>query len=136
MTLVSIYPVRLVIKRSFQRQHNLPSSAKRQRSNLPEKSSEKHSALNIKTQEKSISTAQTPPSKPLWERLGPLSKALGAYSRIQQRRPWATQFGTSLVVYLCGDLVAQEIDGDKYDPLRTLRHLTIGGLSSIPAYTW
>ena len=136
MTLICLYPMRLVIKRSFQRQLNLPSSAKRQRSNLPERPSDKHPPSSIKTQEKSISTAQDPSSKSIWERLGPISEVIGAYSRIQQRRPWATQFGTSLVVYLCGDLVAQKIDGEQYNPLRTLRHLTIGGICSIPAYTW
>ena len=73
---------------------------------------------------------------PLLQRLGPLTTAANAYDRIQKRRPWATQLCTSLVIYLCGDMLAQYIDGEDYNPLRTLRHLTIGAGASIPGYTW
>ncbi|KAE8143343.1 hypothetical protein BDV38DRAFT_277370 [Aspergillus pseudotamarii] len=38
---------------------------------------------------------------------GPLGKLGRSYSRIQERRPYATQFWSSIVVYLCGDLSAQ-----------------------------
>jgi len=127
------YSARLVIKRSLQRQHSLPS-ARRQKSSLSEGSSEKSSPTKVSG--KSLSTVRELSPQPFWERLGPLSEAFGAYARNQKRRPWATQIGTSLVVYLCGDLVAQKIDGETYNPLRTLRHLTIGGICSIPAYSW
>lgn len=43
---------------------------------------------------------------------------------------------TSLVTYLCGDLIAQEIGGEEYDAGRTARMLVIGGLASIPGYKW
>ncbi|KAE8153900.1 hypothetical protein BDV25DRAFT_148648 [Aspergillus avenaceus] len=94
---------------------------------------------------------------------GPLGRLGRSYSRIQARRPYATQFWSSIVVYLCGDLSAQVLfpsesksvkdgkseknpsaDGEAnagatsggYDPMRTLRHLTVGAGSSIPSYNW
>lgn len=73
---------------------------------------------------------------PLLQRLGPLTRAANAYDRVQKRRPWATQLCASLCVYFCGDLMAQHIDGNRYDPMRTLRHMTIGAGASIPGYTW
>jgi len=68
--------------------------------------------------------------------LGPLSRMINAYSQTQEKRPWVTQLVTSLFIYFCCDLSAQYINGDKYDHMRTLRHLTIGAISSIPAYAW
>lgn len=136
MAVLLAYSARLVIKRSLQRQHSLPSSARRQKSNVPERPSEKSSQPLTQVSGKSLSTVRELSPQPFWERLGPLSEAFGAYARTQRRRPWATQIGTSLVVYLCGDLVAQKIDGEAYDPSRTLRHLTIGAICSIPAYSW
>lgn len=129
-------PARLIIKRSLQRQHNISSSARRQQSNAPKRPTNKSSSPLTKASGKSLSTAKELSPRPFWERLGPLSEAFGAYSRTQKRKPYATQIGTSLVVYLCGDLIAQNIDGESYNPLRTLRHLTIGGICSIPAYSW
>ena len=73
---------------------------------------------------------------PLLQRLGPLTRVAQAYDRIQKRRPWTTQLCASLFVYCCGDQLAQFIDGERYDPVRTLRHLTIGAGASIPGYTW
>lgn len=87
------------------------------------------------------------------------------YTRAQERRPYVTQVASSFVIYLCGDLSAQLLfptevkavesgrDNSKetaaakqgegrerkpggYDPLRTLRHLTVGLVSSIPSYKW
>lgn len=57
------------------------------------------------------------------------------------------------MVYFCGDLAAQlffsgdaqeekekEDQGENstaaYDPLRTLRHLTVGAVAAIPVYRW
>ncbi len=135
MGAISLYSARLIIKRSFQRQHNLPSPAKRQKSNTPERPNDQYPPSSIKVQEISTNSSRDLP-KPILERLGPISGAIGAYARTQQRRPWATQLGTSLVVYLCGDFLAQNIDGEPYNPWRTLRHLTIGLGCSIPAYSW
>lgn len=77
-----------------------------------------------------------PPPTPIWQRLGPLTTAANAYAGAQQRRPWATQFLTALVIYLLADLSAQSISADPYDPARTARNLTIGGASAIPTYYW
>ena len=74
---------------------------------------------------------------PLWyHRLGPVSNFFRSFNRVQQRRPLTVQFCTSLTVYLCGDLLAQEIGGERYDPKRTMRMLAIGAISSIPGYKW
>ncbi|KAJ5385449.1 Mpv17/PMP22 [Penicillium concentricum] len=92
---------------------------------------------------------------------GPVGKFGRWYARAQERKPYTTQFWSSIVIYLCGDLSAQMLfpsevpapavsdseDGDVvardgetvsagYDPLRTLRHLCVGGVSSIPSYNW
>lgn len=86
---------------------------------------------------------------------GPLGRFGSWYSRTQDRRPYATQMASSLIIYLCGDLIAQLLfpseakpagnEEDKnnketavvgYDPLRTLRHLAIGLTTSIPQYKW
>lgn len=56
--------------------------------------------------------------------------------RKQQKRPLTVQLCTSLITYLCGDLLAQRVGGEKYDGWRTLRMLTIGSISSLPGYKW
>ncbi|KIW51206.1 hypothetical protein PV05_09948 [Exophiala xenobiotica] len=74
---------------------------------------------------------------PLWyHRLGPVKDFFSWFSRMQRRRPLGTTLATSLTTYLIGDLLAQEIGGEPYDGVRTLRMLTIGGLASIPGYKW
>ena len=73
---------------------------------------------------------------PFWQRLGPLTTAGQAYARSQRKRPWATQFVSTLVIYLCADISAQRMSGKDYDPKRTARSLIIGGAASIPSYTW
>lgn len=85
-----------------------------------------------------IPTPNSLPQQPIsiWQRLGPLTTACNAYGRAQKRRPYVTQFFTSLVIYFFGDLSAQYISDDKYDPKRTARSLTIGGIASIPSYKW
>jgi protein Mpv17 len=68
---------------------------------------------------------------------------------MHSRRPYTVQLISTLVIYLIGDLTAQRIapssqiassDSESlptsYDPLRTLRALTIGGLAAIPGYHW
>ncbi|KAK5464528.1 hypothetical protein LTS15_001090 [Exophiala xenobiotica] len=52
------------------------------------------------------------------------------------KRPYTVQVCTTLITYLCGDMAAQEIGGERYDGVRTLRMLTIGALASIPGYKW
>ncbi|PQE28922.1 mpv17 pmp22 family protein [Rutstroemia sp. NJR-2017a BBW] len=73
---------------------------------------------------------------PLWQRLGPLTRTFQAYGRAQRKRPYTTQFCSSLVIYFLGDLSAQSINGDDYDWKRTVRALFISMGSSIPSYKW
>ncbi len=74
---------------------------------------------------------------PLWyHRLGHVKDFFSWFSRMQRRRPLTTSLATSLTTYLAGDLLAQEVGGEPYDGVRTLRMLTIGGLASIPGYKW
>jgi hypothetical protein len=59
-----------------------------------------------------------------------------------------TQFVSTIIVYLAGDLISQRIspspardDSEStgtsaYDPFRTMRALLIGGLAAIPGYRW
>ncbi len=73
----------------------------------------------------------------LWyHRLGPVSTFFNWFHRTQTKRPYAVQLCTTLTTYLCGDLLAQDIGGELYDPMRTLRMLTIGAIAAIPGYKW
>ncbi|KAH7394058.1 hypothetical protein DE146DRAFT_116332 [Phaeosphaeria sp. MPI-PUGE-AT-0046c] len=106
--------------------------------------------------QKAPETSTTIPG-PSWLWLEPIYEPFRAYGRVQQRRPYMTQFISSLVIYFVGDLVAQSIaepapsdtiveEGDERgwvqewsnnrDWHRTGRSLIIGGMSSIPAYKW
>ncbi|KAI1189968.1 hypothetical protein F5B17DRAFT_139343 [Nemania serpens] len=90
---------------------------------------------------------------PLWQRLGPLTRAGQAYARAQRTRPWATQVASALVIYLCADFGAQRIGsggtqnrpaadddddaaGRRHDWARTARSLAIGGTGAIPSFIW
>lgn len=88
---------------------------------------------------------------PLWyHRLGPVTDFFAWFvsrprppnslsdeqHRKQTNRPLTVQLCTTLVTYLAGDLLAQEIGGEQYSPERTLRMLTIGSIASIPGYRW
>ncbi|KAH6896673.1 hypothetical protein B0T10DRAFT_602109 [Thelonectria olida] len=75
-------------------------------------------------------------SRPIWERLGPLTRMAQAYGRSQRARPYATQTWSAIAIYLVADLSAQYIGGNDYDPLRTARALCIGGAAAIPHYKW
>lgn len=106
--------------------------------------------------QKAPETSNTIPG-PSWLWLEPIYEPFRAYGRVQQRKPYMTQFISSLVIYFVGDLVAQSIAepapsetvveegeekgwvqewSDNRDWHRTGRSLIIGGLSSIPAYKW
>ncbi|KAJ9662436.1 hypothetical protein H2198_001325 [Neophaeococcomyces mojaviensis] len=74
---------------------------------------------------------------PLWYyRLGPVKNFFSWFSRMQRRRPLTVTIITSLTTYFLGDLLAQEIGREPYDPTRTIRMLFIGALASIPGYKW
>lgn len=124
---------RMFTRRVALRQPNIRSpAARRQRSSAIEKPK----AQVSREETKSESQPTTVSPLPLWQRLGPLSKGFNTYIRTQKKRPYATQVGSSLVIYLCGDLSAQTIGGEEYNAWRTLRNMTIGCISSIPAYRW
>lgn len=96
----------------------------------------KTNAVDAAVNDASIPVQNTLAPLPVWQRLGVLSKGIQAYGRSQTKRPYATQFVASLVIYLLGDLSAQNIGGDEYDPYRTLRALVISACSSIQTYKW
>ncbi|KAL5597260.1 hypothetical protein FOBRF1_011053 [Fusarium oxysporum] len=73
---------------------------------------------------------------PLWQRLGPLTTAVQAYARAQNKSPYKTQVATAVVIYIAGDLSAQYVSGNEYDPVRTLRNAVIGCVAAIPNYKW
>ena len=142
MGLIFIRSAHLGLKRSVQCLHNFHALTKHQKTTAIEKqlANSTSKAFPLKTEAENLPVTRDsfpPPFPlPLWQRLGPVSGAINAYGRTQRKRPWATQLGTSLVIYFCGDMAAQSIGGEDYDPWRTARHLTIGFISSIPAYSW
>lgn len=98
----------------------------------------------------------SPPTIPIWQRLGPLTWAIQGFGRSQRKRPYLTQFISTLVIYFLGDMSAQairmsderskaaearergdvpEVEGN-YEPERTAKALVIGAGSSIPTYLW
>jgi protein Mpv17 len=83
-----------------------------------------------------IPVANTVGPIPMWQRLGPLSTAFSAYGRSQAKRPLTTQLCSSLAIYFLGDMSAQRMGGEPYDPFRTMRMLVTGGVASIPSYKW
>lgn len=84
----------------------------------------------------SIPVPNTVAPLPVWQRLGPLSRAFQAYGRSQNERPYTTQFCSFLVISFLGNVFAQNISGDEYDANRTVRALLISMGSSIPSYKW
>jgi protein Mpv17 len=116
----------------------------------------RHNASQPPVGQKAPETASTIPG-PSWLWLEPIYGPFRAYGRVQQRKPYMTQFISSLVIYFMGDMVAQSVSGpepkertleegeemgwvqewsDNRDWHRTGRSLIIGGLSSIPSYKW
>ncbi|KAF2641555.1 hypothetical protein P280DRAFT_371809, partial [Massarina eburnea CBS 473.64] len=104
-------------------------------------------------------TAKTIPG-PNWLWLEPIYEPFRAYGRVQQRRPYTTQFVSALVIYFVGDIVAQtmgpsvqeegivnekaEVEergwlqawAEDRDWMRTARALVIGGVAAVPGYRW
>jgi hypothetical protein len=86
-----------------------------------------------------IAAAPTPAAAvpvPGWQRLGPLTTFFQFYSKSQSKRPYLTQFVSSLCIFCAGDLGAQYIGGEPYDFKRTLRILAISAGSSIVIFKW
>ena len=126
---------RFTLRRAAQRQQQSVSSVtKRQKSGAVEKATPE--MAEDPASGRTIPTPNTISQQPVWQRLGPLSKVFNAYGRAQKQRPYATQFCTSVVIYFCGDLSAQKIGGEDYNPWRAVRSVVIGGICSIPSYNW
>lgn len=70
-----------------------------------------------------------------WRHL-PRYRLIQAYGDAQKKRPYATQIGSLVVIYACGDLLAQTVEGEDYDPWRTLRNMIIGCIIALPSYKW
>ena len=115
------------------KKRNLPSLVKR-RYRTDEATSHPKASKDIEATVSLASKSQNPLH--LWQRLGPLTKVFNGYGHAQNTRPYATQVVTSVVIYFCGDLGAQMIEGNSYDPRRAARNMVIGATVSIPAYTW
>ncbi|KAI1335803.1 hypothetical protein F5Y15DRAFT_223479 [Xylariaceae sp. FL0016] len=117
-----------------------PNPTPKQASEAQSRTSKIHTdAKSAPKSEDPIPVPSTVAPLPFWQRLGPLTRAGSAYARAQRRRPWATQFASSLVIYLLADQSAQRMAGTpwaEHDLKRTGRALTIGGLASIPGYLW
>lgn len=75
-------------------------------------------------------------SRPLWQRLGPVTRAAQAYGHSQKKRPYVTQTITSMFIFFFADLGAQSMGDDEYEPSRTVRNIIIGAGTAIPSYSW
>lgn len=129
-----IFTIKTASRAVFRRPHfpnRQPNLTKQHHSTAPRAKPQDDSASGT-----SIPVPNTVATMPLWQRLGPLSRGFQAYGRSQRKRPYTTQFCSSLVIYFLGDLSAQNINGDEYNPARTLRALIISAGSSIPSYKW
>ena len=83
--------------------------------------------------------SRTIPTQNSW--IDPFLRPFRAYGRMQHRSPLTTQFESTLVIYYLGDLCSQTIGSNvfidaEYEPIRGLRMMLIGALSSIPGYKW
>ena len=107
-----------------------PPSASKGYSNHPTASAKPPNLEDVESAPIDIPTS-------LWyQRLGPVTHFFRWFHRTQEKRPYTVQISTSLTVYLFGDLLAQDIGGEYYDPKRTLRMLAIGAIASVPGYKW
>jgi len=78
---------------------------------------------------------------PAWAWIDPFMRPLRAYGRMQSRSPLTTQLESTLIIYYLGDLCSQTVSSNgfldaEYEPIRGLRAMLIGSLSSIPSYKW
>ncbi|KAF2213497.1 hypothetical protein CERZMDRAFT_96333 [Cercospora zeae-maydis SCOH1-5] len=84
---------------------------------------------------------QPPPPGSYHAWLAPLKIPFRAYSTMQARSPLTVQLESSLIIYFLGDLCSQLVQTSyfttsRYEPIRGLRAMIIGGISSIPSYKW
>jgi protein Mpv17 len=134
MTILTFKAGRLVLRRTGHGKQQLLNSAKQRQKSSATTSPPNGSSTIVEA--KTVPTPNSLSPLPLWQRLGPLSTIFAAYGKSQRTRPYTTQLCSSLVIYLCGDLAAQTIGDEDYNPLRTVRNMIIGGICSIPSYKW
>lgn len=153
-----------LLRRPLQRQKINISKRRSQTTNASETTVEGTTNAqynSAQAQKASASAPSAPQTIPIpanyW--LQPFQTTLRHYTLMNQRRPYVTQFFSTLTIWLIGDLLSQYItsspppsetkDGDEpakdekvttfrnaYDPKRTARALIIGGIISIPSYRW
>ncbi|MCJ1466969.1 hypothetical protein MMC07_005591 [Pseudocyphellaria aurata] len=126
--------------------HSTPRTLLRRSARQPQGLSPKQKRPKATSSESQISKFQKeglPPSTThtrypwvLWRRLLPPYRLVNAYGKAQEKRPYATQASTVVLIWCCGDLLAQNLGDEDYSPWRTLRHMTIGAIISIPSYVW
>ncbi|EED21472.1 MFS multidrug transporter, putative [Talaromyces stipitatus ATCC 10500] len=140
---------------SQQRRHNSNKSIDGPDSIPTKGSSGSTTSSTVSPPPTSATSATSPPlsvsrsRRSAWELIksGPIGRFGDWYTNTQHKRPYVTQLASSLIIYLAGDLkmkTTESVDGGEretvatagYDPLRTLRHLTVGLVSSIPSYKW
>ncbi|CAK1366820.1 uncharacterized protein RHO25_011555 [Cercospora beticola] len=118
------------VQRNISRQHRNESTGSRNSSN---------SNQNATNTTPSPPPGATTGSYHAW--LAPLKIPFRAYSTMQARSPLTVQLESSLIIYFLGDLCSQLVQTSyfttsRYEPIRGLRAMIIGGISSIPSYKW
>ena len=79
--------------------------------------------------------AKISPRRSIWQHVSPRVIAK-SYARAQEKRPYTTQICSTITIWCCGDLLAQRIEGEGYNPWKTLRNIVIGCSAAIPNYKW
>ncbi|KAH8127180.1 hypothetical protein LI328DRAFT_130923 [Trichoderma asperelloides] len=131
--------VRRQLQLAFRPRHQLRAQSS---SSSPQPSSQIQDRISKQIPSSSLATATATTtqnaviSRPLWQRLGPVTRAAQAYGRSQKKRPYVTQTITSMFIFFFADLGAQSMNDDDYDPSRTVRNIIIGAGTAIPAYSW
>ncbi|CAM1508884.1 Fc.00g026230.m01.CDS01 [Cosmosporella sp. VM-42] len=130
----------MLLRAAFRRPLPLPSlgSGRLPRSTVPRRlqsSSPNPNPTGRKTDDP-IPVPGTVAPLPFWQRLGPLTRTAQAYARAQRTRPYITQLGTAVFIYLLADFSAQYMGDTEYDPARTARSLIIGAAVAIPNHHW
>ncbi|KAM0265609.1 hypothetical protein ACHAQJ_000041 [Trichoderma viride] len=135
-------PFRSIIRRQLQLAFRPRPQLRAQSSSSPQPS-QTQDKISAQVPSSSLVTASTTPTAknavatlPLWQRLGPVTRAAQAYGRSQKKRPYVTQTISSLFIFFFADLAAQGMSDDDHDPVRTVRTIIIGAGTAIPAYRW
>lgn len=122
---------RTLLRRSARPHQGLSPKQKRSKA-----TSSDSQVSKIQTEAVPPSTTHTGYPRVLWRRLLPPYRLVNAYGKAQEKRPYATQASSVVLIWCCGDLLAQNLGDEDYSPWRTLRHMTIGAIISIPSYVW